>query len=289
MLGYLEVLGAVTIWAVFNGAVVRGIKTSGVGVGTWTGIVGVAVFCAFFLGLGNSFPVLNHAQIRGLFLLGIFAALNNICNYTGIKISMVNTLLFHYLAPLLIPVWAVLIPSFGIRIRAMDILALIIGIAGMVWIGLPNFRGNKKWLYFACGSAFFYSLEIVYSGYVTSEKHLSIGNDIAALVKLSTQAIMMPLAAVILAKILPQIDFSLGIKSKSEIPKLVIGGGLLYISFILYFAGSATVSDMHRGILGYIDRIGAIAIGVYFFKEEITRQAWIGGALILGASLLLIL
>lgn len=289
MIGYLEILGAVILWAVFNGAVVRGIRTSGVGVGTWTGIIGVAVFCAFFLGLGNSFPVLNHAQIIGLFCLGIFAALNNVCNYTGIKISMVNTLLFHYLAPLLIPIWAIIIPSFEIKIRAMDILALGIGIVGMIWIGAPNFRGNKKWLYFACGSAFFYSLEIVYSGYVTSAKHLNIGNDIAAFAKLSTQAMLMPLAAIIFARILPKIDFSLGIRSKSEIPKLIIGGLLLYVSFILYFAGSATVSDMHRGILGYIDRIGAIVIGVKFFKEEITRQAWFGGALILSAGLLLIL
>ena len=40
-MGYLQVLGAVSIWAFFNGVLVKGIKTSGVGVGMWTGMVGV--------------------------------------------------------------------------------------------------------------------------------------------------------------------------------------------------------------------------------------------------------
>lgn len=287
MTGYLAVLGAVSIWAVFNGAIVRGGRTSGVGVGTWTGITGVIVFLIFFLWGGNSFPNLNQAQFTGLICLGTFAALNNICNYTGIKLSMVNTLLFHYLAPLLIPVWAVLIPSFDIQIKTMDIVALVLGIIGMAWIGIPNFKGNKKWLYFALASAFFYSLEIVFSGYVSGENHLNVGNDIAALTKLSTQAILMPLVGTLaLAKLLPEIDFTLSVKSRKEGYLLILGGVLLYLSFILYFAGSATVSDMHRGILGYIDRVGAIAIGVIFFHEKITREAWIGGALILGAGLL---
>lgn len=288
MIGYLEVLGAVSIWAIFNGAVVRGCKTSGVGVGTWTGFTGVIIFFLFFLIGGHSFPHLNQAQIIGLVCLGTFAALNNICCYTGIKISMVNTLLFHYLAPLLIPVWAILIPSFKITVNTTDIIALVVGVLGMIWMGIPNFRGNKKWLYFALGSAFFYSLEIVFSGYVSSKDQLYISDDIAALAKLSAQAMLMPLVGtVLLARLLPQIDFSLGIKNR-EISKLMLGGALLYISFILYFSGSATVDAMPRGILGYIDRVGAIAIGVILFHEKITRQAWMGGALILGAGLLII-
>ncbi|MEK7121545.1 MAG: DMT family transporter [Patescibacteria group bacterium] len=289
MIGYLQVLGAVLIWAIFNGAVVRGCKTSGVGVGTWTGLTGVVIFSLFFLLGGHSFPHLNQAQVIGLVCLGTFAALNNICCYTGIKISMVNTLLFHYLAPLLIPVWAILIPSFKINIGVMDIVALVVGVVGMIWIGIPNFQGNKKWLYFALGSAFFYSLEIVFSGYVSSKDHLYISDDIAALAKLSTQAIFMPfVGTILLARLLPKIDFSLGIKN-NEISKLMLGGALLYVSFILYFSGSATVGAMPRGMLGYIDRIGAIVIGVIFFHEKITKQAWIGGAIILGASLLVVL
>ena len=57
---------------------------------------------------------------------------------------------------------------------------------------------------------------------------------------------------------------------------------------MLYFAGSQTVSDLDRGVLGYIDRIGAIVLGALIFKEKLTKNIIIGGVLILGAGLLLI-
>lgn len=287
MIGYLAILGAVSIWAIFNGIIVKGIKTSGVGVGTWTSVFGVILFFTFFLMNGQELPHLSPGQVWGLIGLGTFAALNNACSYTGIKISMINTLLFHYLAPLLIPMWALTVPAFYSEIRTLDLVALFIGLCGMVWIGAPNFHGNKKWMYFAVGSAFFYSLEIVFSGYVSNK--LGVQANISALTKLSAQAMLMPIAGIILASRLPNIDFTLRVKNKSEWPKLLIGGALLYLSFVLYFYGSATVSDMHRGILGYIDRIGAIALGAYFFKEKIDRNTWVGGILILGAGLLVML
>ena len=60
---------------------------------------------------------------------------------------------------------------------------------------------------------------------------------------------------------------------------------------MLYFYGSATVSDLNRGVLGYIDRVGAIALGAIVFKQErakLTKEVWIGGALIIGASLIIL-
>ena len=47
------------------------------------------------------------------------------------------------------------------------------------------------------------------------------------------------------------------------------------------------MGDLERGILGYIDRIGAIALGAYVFKEKLTKNILVGGALIIGASVLL--
>ena len=92
-MGYLQVLGAVSIWAFFNGVLVKGIKTSGVGVGMWTGIVGV-IFCLIWQDIG----LLNFKYFTWLALLGISAALNNSFNYTAIKISIPVALLFHYIA-----------------------------------------------------------------------------------------------------------------------------------------------------------------------------------------------
>ena len=63
MIGYLQVLGAVSIWAFFNGVLVKGIKTSGVGVGMWTGIFG-AFFC--LIGIEGNLGPVSPAQLLGL-------------------------------------------------------------------------------------------------------------------------------------------------------------------------------------------------------------------------------
>ena len=75
-MGYLQVLGAVSIWAFFNGILVNGIKTSGVGVGTWTALVGIITFCITFA-FGEIPGELPAYHLMMLASLGIFAALNN--------------------------------------------------------------------------------------------------------------------------------------------------------------------------------------------------------------------
>ncbi len=283
MIGYLEILGAVLIWAFFNGVLVKKIKASGVGVGMWTGIVGVA-FC---LAGQDMWPVsyasLGGYQIFILICLGISAGLNNSFNYTAIKISIPVALLFHYLAPLLVIVWTFVFKAFAQPTSLMSLLALGIALAGMIYMSRPHLKeGNRRLVYLGMASAFFYSLEIVFSGYLSDQLHVPVATS--SFSKLLFQAMIMPIVGLGLKE-------SIGLESRSEMAKITVGGLLLYLSFLLYFSGSATVSPLDRGILGYIDRIGAIALGAYFFKEErakITKEVWVGGALIIGASLLIL-
>lgn len=278
MIGYIQILGAVSIWAFFNGVLVKGIKTSGVGVGMWTGIFG-----AFFCLIGTDFNSINSAQLLGLIVLGVAAGLNNSFNYTAIKISIPVALLFHYLAPMLVIMWYFLVPAFYQPISLRSLFAAGIGVAGMIYMAKPHLReGNRKLVILGVTSAIFYSLEIVLSGYVSSE--LQVSANTSSLSKLLFQAMIMPIVGLGLKE-------SVKVSDKKDKYKLILGGLLLYISFMLYFAGSFTVSDLNRGVLGYIDRIGAIVLGAYFFKEErskITKEVWIGGALIVGASILII-
>ena len=51
-------------------------------------------------------------------------------------------------------------------------------------------------------------------------------------------------------------------------------GVLLFTSFILYFSGVQVVPVKHSAVLGYVDRIGAILLGAYFFKERLTKNVW---------------
>ena len=87
----------------------------------------------------------------------------------------------------------------------------------------------------------------------------------------------------------PSMNQSIGVHKKTEWLKIILAGGLLYLSFVLYFSGVQTVPVKHSAVLGYIDRIGAIVLGAYFFKEKLTKSVWLGGALILAAGLLVAL
>src|SRR3989338_2638147 len=219
MTGYLEILGAVLIWAFFNGVLVKGIRTSGVGVGIWTGLIGVVVFIST---LNYRFLFsLNKSQLIGLAALSMFAALNNSCYYTALKISIPNAALFHYLAPLLVIFWVLSFPIFNQPITQLAVIAVLIGLIGVFWLVGPNLReGNKRLVILGFASAIFYSLELVLSGYVS--KTLGVSSDISAFTKLLFQAMVMPLAGLILGE-------SVRVRDLKEWPKIIAGGALLYI------------------------------------------------------------
>ncbi len=285
MVGYLEVLAAVSIWAFFNGILVNGIKTSGVGVGTWTALVGIATFGITFIFSGNPLGGLAGHQLIALAGLGIAAALNNSCYYTALKISIPNAALFHYLAPLLVIFW-VIFPIFYQPITGASMVALVIGFVGVAWIIGPNIRdGNKRLIILGFCSATFYSLEIVLSGLVS--KKLNVSPDASAFTKLLFQALVMPIVGFMMPIVRIGPRESVKVQDNKEWPKILIGGALLYLSFVLYFAGAQTVSDLHRGVLGYIDRIGAILLGAWYFRQPITKNILIGGIFILGAGLII--
>jgi drug/metabolite transporter (DMT)-like permease len=279
MMGYLQVLGAVSIWAFFNGILVNGIKTSGVGVGTWTALVGIVTFSITFALSGIPSGLSTH-HLMMLALLGIFAALNNSCYYTALKISIPNAALFHYLAPLLVIFWVLSFEIFRQPITQLAIIAVLVGLIGVFWLVGPNIReGNKRLVILGFASAIFYSLELVLSGYVS--KNLGVSSNVSAFTKLLFQAMVMPLIGLALGE-------SIRVSSSKEWPKIIAGGALLYISFVLFFRGAQTVIPIHLGILGYIDRVGAILLGCWYFRQPVTKNILIGGAFILGAGLLLI-
>lgn len=279
MIGYLEVLGAVSIWAFFNGILVKDIKTSGAGVGMWTGLVGVLLFLASY-NVGIVWENLTRPQIIALVYLGIFAALNNACYYTALKKTQVyNAALFHYFAPMLTIVWIFFIPQFRSPIFPIDLVVLVIGFLGVLWIAAPNFKGDCRWIYFASGSAIFYSLEIVFSSYVSGT--LNVSPNTSAFFKLIFQAAIMLIVGIIFRE-------PLKVENRKEGKKLIFGGVLLYLSFVLFFSGASHVRPLHLGLLSYIDRIGAILLAAIYFKEKITKNALVGGICILGASLLVL-
>jgi len=279
MTGYLEVLGAVTIWAIINGVLVKGIKTSGVSVGTWMSFVGVLIFYAVNGGM-NPVSGLTSYQLILLAFLGVSAALNNALFYTALKMTYVyNAALVHYFASVLVIPFIFFVPLFNEQLGIVDMAAILTGFVGLVVITIPNWSGSKRWLCFAFGSALFYSLEMLFGRSVSTH---DVPAEVSAFVKLLAQTAIMPVVGLALRQ-------PIRVDRKTEWLKIVLAGALLYMSFVLYFSGVRTVPVKHSAVLGYVDRIGAIALGAYFFKEKLTRSVWVGGALIMAAGLLTIL
>lgn len=278
MIGYLQVLGAVLIWAVINGLLVKGIKTSGVGVGTWMSFVGILIFITASGGT-NPFNGLDCYQFKILMCLGIASALNNSLFYTALKMTYVyNAALVHYFASILVIPLIFFVPQFKETLGLVDVASILIGFIGLAVITGPNLSGKKLWLCFALGSALFYSLEMLFGRLVSTH---GVSAETSTLVKLLAQTAIMPVVGLALRQ-------SVAVQEKTEWFKIILAGGLLYLSFILYFSGVQTVPVKHSTVLGYIDRIGAIILGAYFFKEKLTKSVWLGGSLIMVAGLLVV-
>lgn len=269
---YLMVTFGVLCWAVINGLCIKGIDVPSAVLGTMMSVVGLLLFLPFFL---VKRPQLTKRQIKFLLGLGIAAALNNSFFYAALKMgSVYNVVLIHYFASVLAIIWLVAIPIFKEKIDKMSGICIFLGIIGLII--MTGFKlEHKLWLYFALLSSLFYSLEIVFSRLVSSS---DIDPKVSSFTKLGFQALIMPFIGIFLLK--QSFIFDL-----AALPQVILAGIVLFISFILVFAGLKKVPAKHFAVLGYLDRIGAIVIAMVVFGERFGWNIWIGGGLILAAEL----
>lgn len=270
MIGHLKIIGAVLIWAIINGLVIRGISQhiSPTTLGALMSLVGLVPLIIFIKRFS-----LSSRQIRILVFLGVTAALNNSFFYTAIAIKDVSTIvLVHYFAASLAVVWAQWV--LNERLNKANILSVLLGLTGlMIMLGRQWFVW-APWMLFATLSAFFYSWEIIYSRIASRE---NIDPIYSAFSKLSSQMVLMPVVGFFLGH-------SLNVPAGTVFP-IILAGLLLVGSFWLVFDGLRHVSATHFSILAYLDRLGAIAIGFFWWHEPITISILIGGGLILVAEI----
>lgn len=276
MSGYLKVICGVLIWAVINGLIIRDASkvVSPTVMGALMSLVGVILFIPYLY--LNSWPKLNRKQKLFLLGLGLSAAINNSFFYTALampdaKVSSVA--LIHYFASILAIIWVWLLPAFKEKIDVKSLSAVILGIIGLIVMTGSNLFSHSLWLYFALFSAFFYSFEMVFS------RQSSLGEIspyVSAVTKLGFQLMLMPIVGFFLSQ-----SFYVPL---NQLNYIIFAGILLFTSFILVFSGLKTVPAKHFSALGYLDRIGAIAIAGFWWKESFGLNIWIGGALILLAE-----
>ena len=275
MIGYLEVLGAVSIWAVINGLVIKdaGDHIAPTVLGALMSLVGVILFLPSLMLSG--WPKLDRKKKIILIGLGLSAALNNSFFYTALTMTAVyNAALVHYFASVLAVVWIAVVPVLKEKIDRASLISVMLGIAGLIIMTGSSWLEHKLWLYFAFLSAVFYSLEIVFSRQASLNE---VDPKFSSFTKLGFQLLIMPMVGVILGQ-----SFKVPL---DWLPYVGVAGLLLFLSFILIFSGLKTVPVRHFSVLGYLDRVGAIAIGRFYWGEVFGPAVWLGGFLILLAEL----
>ncbi|KKS26876.1 MAG: hypothetical protein A2736_01590 [Candidatus Yanofskybacteria bacterium RIFCSPHIGHO2_01_FULL_41_27] len=274
MKNYAALVCGVLIWAVINGFVVKGIQIPPAILGSLMSLVGVALFIPW---LAIKKPSLSWRQKKILIFLGLAAAFNNSFFYTALTINQKGTqvLLIHYFASLLAMVWVALIPVFKEKLDAGSILGVVMGAAGLVIATGSGWLEHAVWFYLAFLSAFFYSFEIVLSRLLSDKEN--VHPNVSAFAKLFFQLMLMPLVGVFLL----QQNFAI---AHDKISYILVAGFLLFLSFIFVFYGLKKVPAKHFAVIGYLDRVGAIAIFGFVWGERFGWNVWLGGALILLAE-----
>jgi len=284
---YLKLFGAVSIWAIINGLVVKGVKADPAAIGFWMGVVGVSIALfhlsyLFFTKNENPFAGLNTKKLLLLMGLGIAAGTNNVFFYVALKHQVANAALVHYLAQ---PISLVLLFLFlREKLYGRHFGAMAFGFAGAAVIAWEGGRFNFDiWFIFAFLSAVFYAGEITFSTALGAGAVIAC---VSAFAKLGFQIVLMKVGSIALGQ-------SLHI-GHGEILKIVLAGTLLYLSFIWVFdaltdsPGQKKVPGRDFGIIGYVDRLGAVVLGILVFHEELTLSVKIGGLFILLAQALII-
>lgn len=282
ILGYLETITAVSIWAISSGIIVRYINQSAeiiYGAGAAAGFI--FVFLWLLLKgdqnkIKESFPWKNN-----LALIGLFIGLNNGLFYAAIKLTTIsNAILTHYFEPiLLVLIFAPIILKQ--KILKGHIIASFLGFMGLLIILWPqiNTKEINIGIFLGLVSAIFFAW------------HTAIESKLATTTKID------PLIEVLYKNGVPALMFLPFVIKKGAsggIPmedwgKLVFFGILvLGISFILLYRGLSKISSQNASVLFYGEPIGAIALAAIFLRESLSLNGIIGGVLILVAGYLVI-
>lgn len=277
MSSYLKVVCGVLIWAVINGLIIKdaGSVVAPTVLGALMSLVGIILFLPRLI--SRPWPKFTIQQKFFLVGLGLSAAINNSFFYTALATNdsgsnITTIVLIHYFAATLSIGWVVLIPIFKEKLDRSTLISVVLGIVGLAIMIGSNWFDQKLWIYFAFLSAFFYSFEIVFSRQVKD-----IDPYFSSFTKLGFQFLLMPIVGLILGH-----SFIVPV---NQLLYIGFAGLLLFISFILVFSGMTQVPVKHFSVLGYLDRLGAIAIDRFYWGKTFGPNMWIGGLIILLAEI----
>ena len=224
------------------------------------------------------FPSLNK-ELYLLLFSGMAMGFNWILLFEAYKYTTVAiATLSYYFAPVIVTLVSPLL--FHEKLTKKQILCFLMSTLGLsLVIGITNLGSggnNAIGIAFGLGAAVLYATVILLNKFIKGVTgiHRTFLQFLAAI------AVLAPYVLVTSGVNLGNLDFT------GWGCLLVVGFVHTGITYCLYFTSLKELSGQEAAILSYIDPLVAVIIGILLLREPFSWQQLVGGALILGFTLL---
>ena len=215
-------------------------------------------------------------QLPLLFVSGAAMGINWILLFKAYEYTTVSAAtLSYYFAPVLVTLLCPIL--FKEKMTLKQIVCFVISTAGLVLItGLEGGAGDHlTGILFGLSAAVFYASVVLLNKFIKDVDGLH-------------RTLLQFLAAIVV--LVPYVFLTGGVQlSQMEtagwVNLLIVGVVHTGICYCLYFSALKTVSGQKAAILSYIDPLVAVVVSVTFLHEPMSALQWVGGAMILGATL----
>ena len=218
-------------------------------------------------------------EVPLLLLSGIAMGINWILLFEAYRYTTVSVAtLSYYFAPVIVTVACPLL--FRERLTRRQVLCFAMSTLGLALItgvtGLGGGSSDLTGILLGLGAAVFYATVVLLNKFIRSVP----GIQRTLLQFISAIAILVPYVAFTGGCTLG------GMNGAGWACLLVVGLVHTGVSYCLYFSALRDIPGQEAAILSYVDPLVAVVISVFFLGEAITATQLIGGALILGFTLL---
>ena len=194
-------------------------------------------------------------------------------NYTSVSVATLS----YYFAPVIVTAVSPLL--FREKLTARQIVCFVVSTLGLVLIigvsGLGEGSSDLTGILFGLGAAVFYATVILLNKFIKGVEglHRTLLQFIAAVVTLT------PYVALTSGVTLG------GMGAAGWVCLLIVGLVHTGVAYVLYFPSLKELPGQKAAILSYIDPLVAVLVSVLILREPMNAGQWIGGAMILGATL----
>ena len=226
-----------------------------------------------FKAIGKQIPLLLlSGAAMGVNWILLFEAYD----HTSVALGTIS----YYFAPVIVTLLCPLF--FRERLTAKQILCFLTSTAGLVIItfaaeqgGDVAGRNDLVGILFGLGAAVFYASVILLNKFIKGVEglHRTLLQFLAAIVTLT------PYVALTSGVTLGGMD------ATGWLCLLIVGLVHTGLAYVLYFPSIKELPGQKAAILSYIDPLVAVIVSVLILREPMNAWQWIGGAMILGATL----